>query len=115
VCSEKMKASNLSHHLFMWESLRRTNEKTSKITHCWTIRCKNTDYQVAAHFEANHPLPSNTQALSMFIYLGKEVKLEILLQQREAYRISCLKTLTPSGLKIDLDLRPFLWTISLIN
>ena len=29
-------------------------------------------------------------------------------RQREPYRISSLKTLTPSGLNIDIDLRPFL-------
>ena len=74
-----------------------------------SIRCKNIDYPAAAHFfEANHPISS-------LIYTGIEHvalprrggNMEILLLQREAYWISCLKTLTPGALNIDFDLSPF--------
>jgi hypothetical protein len=52
--------------LYMWESLRSTNKKTIKqriAEHGSSIKCKITDYPVAAHFvEANHPnSSSNTQ------------------------------------------------------
>ena len=78
--------------------------------HRSTIRCKNMNYPVAAHFaEANHPVSS-------LRYIGIEKvnvprrggDIEQLLLKREASWIYQLKTLSPMGLNIDFDLRPFL-------
>ena len=78
--------------------------------HHSSIRCKNIDYPVAAHLvESNHPISSLKYTGIEHIALPRTGgNIEILLLQREAYWISCLKTLTPSGLNIDFDLRLFL-------
>ena len=78
--------------------------------HRSTIRCKNLNYPVAAHFvEFNHPISS-------LRYIGIEKvslpprggDLENLLSKREHYWIYHLKTLTPHGLNVEYDLRCFL-------
>ena len=76
--------------------------------HRSSIRCKNIDYPVAAHFvEANHPIFSLKYTGIEHVALPRRGgNIEILLLQRDAYWISYLKTLTPSGLNIDFDLRP---------
>jgi hypothetical protein len=70
--------------------------------HCSSIRCKNIDYPVAPDIgEANHPISS-------LKYTGIE---HVTLQRRGGNMEILLLLLllpTPSGLNIDLDLRPFL-------
>ena len=84
--------------------------KTRIAEHRSTIRCKNMNYPVAAHFaEANHPISS-------FRYIGIEHvtlpprggNLDLLLSRREHFWISYLKTLAPHGLNLDYDLRCYL-------
>ena len=88
-----------------------TRELKARIAeHRSTIRCKNINYPVAAHFvEFNHPVSS-------LQYIGIEKvsmprrggEIEKLLLKREAFWIQSLKTLTPFGLNVDFDLKPFL-------
>lgn len=78
--------------------------------HRSTIRCKNLNYPVAAHFvEAGH-------SVSALRYIGIEKvslprrggNLERLLSQRENYYIHSLKTLVPFGLNVEFELKCFL-------
>lgn len=84
--------------------------KTRIAEHHSTIRCKNLNYPVAAHFlEHNHPFSS-------FRYIGIENvslprrggDLEMLLAKRENFYIHFLKTLTPHGLNTEFELKWFL-------
>ncbi|KAJ0063651.1 hypothetical protein NL108_004773 [Boleophthalmus pectinirostris] len=84
--------------------------KTRIAEHRSTIRCKNMNYPVAAHFvDFNHPISS-------LRYIGIEHvelpprggNLEMLLSKREHFWIHHLKTFTPHGLNIEFDLRCFL-------
>ena len=71
--------------------------KQSIAEHRSSIRCKNIDYPVAAHFvEANHPIFSLKYTGIEHVALPRRGRnIEILLLQREGYWISYLKTLTP--------------------
>lgn len=78
--------------------------------HRSTIRCKNLNYPVAAHFvEAGH-------SVSALKYIGIEKvslprrggNLERLLSQRENYYIHFLRTLAPFGLNVEFELKCFL-------
>ena len=84
--------------------------KTRIAEHRSSIRCKNLLYPVAEHFlEADHPV-------SALRYIGIEKvpvprrggDLDNTLLKREAFWIHFLNTLTPNGLNVDFDLRPFL-------
>ena len=77
--------------------------------HHSTIRCKNSTYPVAAHFvQTNHSISSLLYIGVDHVTLARRVgDLDNLLKLEAAW-ICNLKTLTPFGLDVDFDLKPFL-------
>lgn len=84
--------------------------KTRIAEHRSTIRCKNLNYPVAAHFvEFNHPISSLKYiGIEKVVLPPRGGDLDNLLSRREHYWIYHLKTLTPYGLNVEYDLKCFL-------